>query len=174
MIGFKIPAFFSMALYYPHLAQDVRMKDIQNEIIIANNTFIIHIYGLHHYKGKLSKFSSEYIIFSASFNNTYIHSTFYLVLRCLKHVCCYRTNSVPYAGFQVLKVFRWSWLRRQCSSHYPIRKTPMRLNLATQGAKQLVHVCRSNLSAISLSRWFLTWWQKCGGAPSFLEDSLRW
>jgi hypothetical protein len=36
--------------------QSVRMKGIQNKIIISQKAFIIHIYGLHHYKGKLSKF----------------------------------------------------------------------------------------------------------------------
>jgi hypothetical protein len=38
------------------IVQDVRMKGIQNKIIISQKAFIIHIYELHHYKGKLSKF----------------------------------------------------------------------------------------------------------------------
>jgi hypothetical protein len=37
----------------------------------------------------------------------------------------------------------------------------MGLNLATYEAKWLVH-----LPAITLFRWFLTWWQKCGVAPA--------
>jgi hypothetical protein len=44
------------------------MKAIQNKIIISQKTFIIHVYQLHPYKGKLSKFSSEYITFSINFN----------------------------------------------------------------------------------------------------------
>jgi hypothetical protein len=36
--------------------QSVRMKGIQNKIIISQKAFIIHINGLHHYKGKLLKF----------------------------------------------------------------------------------------------------------------------
>jgi orotate phosphoribosyltransferase len=36
--------------------QGVQMKGIQNKIIISQKAFIIHIYGLHHYKWKLSKF----------------------------------------------------------------------------------------------------------------------
>jgi hypothetical protein len=32
------------------------MKGIQNKIIITQKEFTIHIYGLHHYEGKLSKF----------------------------------------------------------------------------------------------------------------------
>jgi hypothetical protein len=35
--------------------QSVRMKSIQNKIIISQKEFIIHIYELHHYKEKLSK-----------------------------------------------------------------------------------------------------------------------
>jgi hypothetical protein len=46
------------------ILQAVRMKGIQNKIIISQKAFIIHIYGLHHYKGKLSKFISDYITFS--------------------------------------------------------------------------------------------------------------
>jgi hypothetical protein len=41
----------------------VRMKVIQNKIIITQKAFIIHIYGLHHYKGKLSKNFSAYMTF---------------------------------------------------------------------------------------------------------------
>jgi uncharacterized membrane protein len=44
------------------------MKGIQNKIIISQKAFIIHIYGLHYYKRKLSKLFSEYIIFSVNFN----------------------------------------------------------------------------------------------------------
>jgi hypothetical protein len=53
---------------------------------------------------------SEYITFSINFSvgslggTTNIQTIFDLVPRCLKHVWCYRSHSVPYAGFQVLKV----------------------------------------------------------------------
>jgi hypothetical protein len=46
------------------LLQSVRMKDIQNEIIISQKEFIIHINGLHHNKRKLQKFFSAYKTFS--------------------------------------------------------------------------------------------------------------
>jgi hypothetical protein len=59
-------------------------------------------------KGNYQEFVSEYITFSVNFSvgchggTTNIQTIFDLVPRCLKHVWCYR--SVPYAGFQVLKV----------------------------------------------------------------------
>jgi hypothetical protein len=37
------------------LVQDVQIKSIQNKIIISQKAFTIHIYGLHHYKGKPSQ-----------------------------------------------------------------------------------------------------------------------
>jgi hypothetical protein len=86
------------------------MKGTQNEIIISENAFIIHIYGLHHYKGKLSKFFPEYITFSINFNVGYLGGTINnqtildVVPRCLKHAWCYRSHSFPYAAFKVLKV----------------------------------------------------------------------
>jgi hypothetical protein len=90
--------------------QGVRVKGIQNKIIISKKAFIIHIYGLHHYNGKLSKFFFEYITFPVNFNvgslggMTNVQTIFDLVPRCLKHVWCYHSHSVPYAGFQVFKV----------------------------------------------------------------------
>jgi hypothetical protein len=42
------------------------MKGIQNKIIIYQKAFIMHIYGLHHYKRKLP-FFSEFITFSINF-----------------------------------------------------------------------------------------------------------
>jgi hypothetical protein len=86
------------------------MKGIQNKIIISQKACIIHIYGLHHYKGKLSKFFSEYITFSVNFNvgflggTTNIKTIFDHVPHFLKYVWCYHSHSVPYVGFQVLKV----------------------------------------------------------------------
>jgi hypothetical protein len=56
------------ALPFISEVQDVQMKCIQNKIITSQKAFIIHIYGLHHYKGKLLKFFSEYITFSINFN----------------------------------------------------------------------------------------------------------
>jgi hypothetical protein len=51
----------------------------------------------------------EHIAFSVNFNvgslgcTTNIQTTFDLVPCFLKHLRCYRSHSVPYAGFQVLK-----------------------------------------------------------------------
>jgi hypothetical protein len=90
--------------------QGVRMRGIQNKTIISHKAFIIHVYGLYHYKGKVSKFLSVYIIFSIDFNVgflggiTNIQTIFDLVPGCLKHVWCYRSHSVPYVDFQVLTV----------------------------------------------------------------------
>jgi hypothetical protein len=56
------------------------------------------------------KVFSEYIIFSINFNvgslggATNIQTIFDLLPRWLKLVLCYRSKSVPYGGFQVLKV----------------------------------------------------------------------
>jgi hypothetical protein len=56
------------------------------------------------------KVFSAYVTFSINFNvgflggMTSIQTIFDLVPRCLKHVWCYRSHSVPYAGFQVLNV----------------------------------------------------------------------
>jgi hypothetical protein len=86
------------------------MKGIQNKVIISQKAFIIHIYELHNYKRKLSKVFSQYITLSVNLNvdslggTTNIQTLFDLVPRCLKHVWCYRSHSVRYAGFQVLKV----------------------------------------------------------------------
>jgi hypothetical protein len=41
---------------YVVIIQGVRMKCIKNKIIISQKTCILHIYGLHHYKGQLSKY----------------------------------------------------------------------------------------------------------------------
>jgi hypothetical protein len=68
------------------------MKGIQNKIIITQKAFTIYIYELHNYKGKLSKFFSEYITFTANFNvvslddTTNIQTIFDLVPRCLKYI----------------------------------------------------------------------------------------
>jgi hypothetical protein len=65
------------------------MKSIK--VITSQKVFITHIYGLHHYRG------------------TWWHDKYpddiRPVSRCLKHVWCYRSHGVPYAGFQVLKAF---------------------------------------------------------------------
>jgi hypothetical protein len=88
----------------------VRMEGIQNNIIIYQNAFIIHNYGLHLYKGKLFHVLSEYITSSINFNmgslggTTNIQTIFNFVPRCLKNVWRYRSHIVPYTGFQVLKV----------------------------------------------------------------------
>jgi hypothetical protein len=53
---------------------------------------------------------SESITFSLNFNvgslggTTIIQMTYDLIPHCLKHVWCYHSHSIPYVGFQVLKV----------------------------------------------------------------------
>jgi hypothetical protein len=82
------------------------MKVIQNKIIISQKAFIIHIYGLHHYKGKLSFFFSEYITFSINFNMgtfggmTNIQMIFNLVPRFLKCVWCYCSHSSSMSRYE--------------------------------------------------------------------------
>jgi hypothetical protein len=78
----------------PHVIQDVRMKVIQNKIIISQKAFIAHICGLYHYKRKPSDFFFQCITFSVNLSvgslggTTNIQTTFDLVPRCLKHVWC--------------------------------------------------------------------------------------
>jgi hypothetical protein len=76
---------------------------------ISESIYYTH-YGLHCYKGKRSKVYNDYITFSVNFfgfldGMTNIQTIFDLVPRSLKHVWCYRSHSVPSAGFQVLNVF---------------------------------------------------------------------
>jgi hypothetical protein len=80
------------------------MKGIQNKVIISQKVYIIHIYGLRHYKGKLSTFFSINVNAGSLGGTTNIQTILYLVPRCVKRVWCYRSHSVPYAGFQVLTV----------------------------------------------------------------------
>jgi hypothetical protein len=40
--------------------QSIGMKVTRNKRIIFKRAFIIHIYGLHYYRGKLTKLFSEY------------------------------------------------------------------------------------------------------------------
>jgi hypothetical protein len=47
---------FSVVFSALTFIQGARMKGVQNKIIISQKAFTIHIYGLHYYKGKLSKF----------------------------------------------------------------------------------------------------------------------
>jgi hypothetical protein len=60
-------------------------------------------------KENYQSFFFLYITFSIYFNvgslggMTNIQMIFYLVPNCLKHVWCYRSHSVIYARFQVLK-----------------------------------------------------------------------
>jgi hypothetical protein len=68
---------------------------------------------------------SEYITLSVNIRmvslggTTSIQTILDIVPRCLKHVWCYRSHSVPCAGFQVLKVVDLKG------------KNPMELNVAT-------------------------------------------
>jgi hypothetical protein len=59
--GHKFMTLYIHTEFQNFILQNVWMKGIQNKIFISQKTIIIHIYGLHHYKGKPSKFVSEYI-----------------------------------------------------------------------------------------------------------------
>jgi hypothetical protein len=83
--------------------KSVRMKGIQNKIIVSQKAFIIDNYGLHHYKGKPSKFLFEYINLSVNWCDKY-SDDIRPRSRYLKYIWCYRSHRVPYAGFQALKV----------------------------------------------------------------------
>jgi hypothetical protein len=74
----------------------------QNKIIISQKTFITFvIYAIT--KENYHSFS-EYITFSSLGGKTSIQTIFDPVPRCLKQVWCYRSHSLPYVGYQVLKV----------------------------------------------------------------------
>jgi hypothetical protein len=72
----------------------VQMKGLQNKLIISQKAFIIHIYGLHHYKGQLLQLFSDYITFSTNLNlgslrgTTNIQMIFDLVPCYLKRPLC--------------------------------------------------------------------------------------
>jgi hypothetical protein len=112
--------------------QCVRMKGIQNKIMIYINLWV----PLHHYKGKLSKFLSQYITFSINFNvgslgcMTNIQRLFELVPRVAKTDWCYCSHSVPYAGLQVLKIVDLNPLDNVLHMT-PQEKKTLGLNLAT-------------------------------------------
>jgi hypothetical protein len=67
---------------------------------------------------------------------------------------------------------RWPIPCRQCSSHNPRRKNSVGLNLVTSEAKQLVHLCPS--SSTHLSVQVILNMAEMWGCPILLEDSLRW
>jgi hypothetical protein len=90
-----------------------------------------------------------------------IQILFDLVPHCLKHVWCYCSHSIPCVGFQVLKVIDLN-LVDNVLHITPQDNIQWVLNLVTWEAKRLIHLCLF----ISLSRWFLTWWQKWGGTSS--------
>jgi hypothetical protein len=61
-----------------------------------------------------------------------------LVPRCLKHVWRYRSHSVPYEGFQVLKVADLNVVDNA------LHITPQeKVQYGTQEAKRLVQLCQS-------------------------------
>jgi hypothetical protein len=73
---------------------------------------------------------------------TIIQTIFDLILRCLNHVWCYRSHSVPYAGFQVLKVVDFN-LVENVLHITPQEENQVGLNLVSYDAKRLVHLCQS-------------------------------
>jgi hypothetical protein len=121
------------------------MEGIQNKIMISQKAFIIHIYGLRHHKGKLSKFFSKYITFSINSSvgslggTTNIQTIFDLVPRCLKRVWCY--GSIPYAGFQVLKVVELNLVDNV--RHITQKKKSNGVKSGDLRGQDLVHIRRS-------------------------------
>jgi hypothetical protein len=80
---------------------------VQNKIIISESIYYTHLWVTPLQRG------TEYITFSINLsvgflggmsNIQAIQTIFDLFPHCLKHVWCYHSHIVPYAGFQVLKV----------------------------------------------------------------------
>jgi hypothetical protein len=85
------------------------MKGIKNKIVISQDLLYTFM-GYTITKGNYKSFFSEYVTFSVNFNvsslggTTSTQTILDLVPRCLKRVWCYRRDSFPYAGFEILKV----------------------------------------------------------------------
>ena len=77
---------------------------------MSQNLFIIETPGLAHYSGRLSKFffwllpvSVDFIVGSPR-GTTHIQTVFDVCPRVSKNVMGYRSHSVPFPGFQALKI----------------------------------------------------------------------
>jgi hypothetical protein len=170
MVGITVYAISAfLLLYNTHhiktVMQGIWMKDIQNKIIISQKSFIIHIF-------------SEYITFSVTFNvgsfggTTNIQTIFDLIPHSLKHVWCYRSHSIPYAGFQVLKVIELN-LADSVLHITPKEKIqwgeiwrPRRPSNWSTSADP----SPSHLSVQVIPNTVAEMWQ----CPILFEDSLRW
>jgi hypothetical protein len=108
------------------------MKGIQNKIIIYKKAFIIHILGYTITKGKSFFWVYNFLNFNVGSlcGMTNIQTIFDLVPRSLKHVRCYCSHRVPYAGLQVLKVVDLN-LAYNVSNVTPQEKNPVGLNMTT-------------------------------------------
>jgi hypothetical protein len=120
-------------------------------------------------KANLRSFFSEYIIFSLNFSvdslggTTNIQPVFDLVPCSLKHLWCYRSLRGPYVGFQVLKVIGLNLV--DIVLHITPQKKSSWVKSGDLGGQAIGPPLLIHLPAISLSRRFPTWWQKCGCAP---------
>jgi hypothetical protein len=92
-----------------------------------------------------------------------IQTIFDLVPRCLRHVWCHSRHSFLYAGFQVLMIVDLNLIDNVLHITPQYKSTGVKSgDLGGQVFRPLQSI---DLPAISLSRWFTTLWQKCGGAP---------
>jgi hypothetical protein len=80
------------------------------------------------------------------------------------------TFGVTIATASLIRVFRcWRSLVLTWKTKFftqPHKKKSNGVNSGDLGGQAIGPPLPIHLPAISLSRWFLTWWQKCGGAPS--------
>jgi hypothetical protein len=96
---------------------------------------------------------------------TNIQTIFDLVPRCSKHVWCYRSQSVSYASFQVLKVVDLN-LVDNVLHITDQKKWSNWVKSGEVGSQATGPPLPIHLPAIPLLRWFLIWWKKCDVAPS--------
>jgi hypothetical protein len=93
---------------------------------ISWNVFNIQMSGLHHDKGKLSKVFSSPLPTLVDFNvgtpiGTKISWQYSTSVHILKRAVCYHSHSIPYAGFQLLKIC-YFWPSVWSYPHNPIHK----------------------------------------------------
>jgi hypothetical protein len=78
-------------------------------------------------------------------------------------VWCYRSHSIPYVDFQALKVVYLNLVDNVL--HMTPQEKSNGVKSGELGDQAIGPPLPIHLPAISLFRSFLTWWQKCGGAP---------
>jgi hypothetical protein len=79
-----------------------------------------------------------------------IQTIFDLVPRCLKHVWCYRSHSLPLAGFQMLKVVAYNLIDNVL--HITPREESNEVKSGDLGGQAIGSPLPIHLPAISLSR----------------------